>query len=243
MATTVVRVNHHTLTLGVVYNELLQSGESNIHTVQASEAFMLVQGQNEQTQFTRRRYRPKMAQANINLLAARMSDLDNFHELFSNDDVMRYWSTAPHKHLSQTEEYLRNMVQGKWNGTRDFVIEYSHSSSAPKSVIGKLGLWDGHEIGFMLNRGFWGQGLMKEAMSTFLQQVWGDEGAQEDLQDIVADTDPRNSACIGLLKSFGFEEIGYREKTGETHLGWCDSVDLMLTRPVTRKESHQCKPR
>lgn len=36
----------------------------------------------------------EMTQADINLRAARMSDLDDFHELFSHNDVMRYWYDA-----------------------------------------------------------------------------------------------------------------------------------------------------
>lgn len=121
------------------------------------------------------------------------------------------------------------MVEAKWNGQCDFVIEYAPPSQPPK-VIGILGLWDGHEIGFMLNRSFWSKGLMTEAMERFLGELWRDETMQN-LQDIFADVDPRNSACIALLKKFGFKEIGYKKKTWHTHLGWCDSLDLSLERP------------
>lgn len=147
---------------------------------------------------------------------------------------MQIRSTAPHTDLSQTEAFLQTMVNCKWNGVRDFVIEYSPSPSAPKA-IGKLGLWNGHEIGFMLNRKFWGKGLMKEAMNTFFRDLWSSRDAQ-DVQDIVADADPRNYACISLLKKFGFAETGYREKTWETHLGWCDSLDFVLKRPAETKQ-------
>ncbi|KAI4128146.1 MAG: hypothetical protein LQ338_002883 [Usnochroma carphineum] len=163
-----------------------------------------------------------------------MSDLNDFHEMFSDDAVMQYWSTPPHTELSQTEEDLGNMVHSSWNGKCDFVLEYSPSSGTSK-VIGKLGLWDGHEIGFMLNRDFWGKGLMKEAMHQFFRDLWISEDMQA-LQDVVADVDPRNSACIFLLKKFGFKEAGYRVRTWETHLGWCDSLDLVLKRPAKLQE-------
>ena len=68
---------------------------------------------------------------------------------------------------------------------------------------------------------------MKEAMKTFLEEVW----RTIELEDIIADVDPRNEASVGMLKKFGFEEAGYRENTFETHLGWCDSLDLKLNRP------------
>ncbi|KAL8706253.1 MAG: hypothetical protein Q9201_000690 [Fulgogasparrea decipioides] len=167
----------------------------------------------------------------LKLRAASTTDLQDFHAFFSDNDVMRYWSTAPHTDLAQTKKYLRDMVDSKWNGLCDFVIEHTPPSAAPK-VIGKLGLWDGHEIGFMLGRPFWVKGLMTEAMSSFLPGLWDNE-EMKDTKEIVADVYPRNAACIGLLKKFGFRETGYRDKTYETHPGWCHSLDLKLERPGT----------
>ncbi|KAL8673691.1 MAG: hypothetical protein Q9168_001906 [Polycauliona sp. 1 TL-2023] len=158
-----------------------------------------------------------------------MTDSQAIHELYSDEEVMRYWSTAPHSQLQQTEQTLRFMTEGEHNGRCDFVIDYAPPSTTPKT-IGVLGLWNGHEIGFMLARPFWGQGYMKEVMAEFLHDFWQREDMKAQ-NEIVADVDPRNSACLGLLKNFGFKETGYREKTWETHLGWCDSLDLKLERP------------
>ncbi|KAL8860793.1 MAG: hypothetical protein Q9178_002823 [Gyalolechia marmorata] len=121
------------------------------------------------------------------------------------------------------------MVDGTYNGRCDFAIEYAPPLTTPK-VIGKIGLFDGHEIGIMLARPFWGKGCMKEAMTEFLQDFWHREDMKAQ-NEIVADVDPRNIACIGLLKRFRFTETGYRKGTWETHLGWCDSLDLKLERP------------
>ena len=51
------------------------------------------------------------------------------------------------------------------------------------------------------------------------------------IERVVADVDPRNEACLGVLRKFGFEETGRAENTFETHLGWCDSVYFELQRP------------
>ncbi|KAL8693620.1 MAG: hypothetical protein Q9218_001578 [Villophora microphyllina] len=166
----------------------------------------------------------------INLRAARLSDLPALHSFFSDDNVMRYWSHAPYTDIAQTNNYLHKMVESEWNGLCDFVIEYTPPSASPK-VIGKIGLWDGREIGFMLDRAFWGRGLMTEAMNRFLSDFWRNE-KMGDVQEIVADVDPRNDACIAILQKFGFKKTGYRERTYETHLGWCDSLDLKLERPA-----------
>ncbi|KAL8637197.1 MAG: hypothetical protein Q9228_005506 [Teloschistes exilis] len=166
----------------------------------------------------------------IKLRAATMSDLDDFHSFFSDDDVMRYWSTAPYTDIAQTEKFLRNMIDSEWNGVCDFAIEYAAPPVAPRA-IGKIGLWDGHKIGFMLDRAFWGRGLMTKAMSEFLSDLWKND-KMEDIKEIEADVDPRNDASVGILKKFGFKETGYRERTVETHLGWCDSLYLKMERPA-----------
>lgn len=57
------------------------------------------------------------------------------------------------------------------------------------------------------------------------------------IERVVADADPRNEACLGVLGKFGFKETGRAEKTFETHLGWCDSVYLELQRPLSRYQS------
>ena len=93
---------------------------------------------------------------------------------------------------------------------------------------------------------------MLEALQTWLKYLWSEacgeamrrhaeEGVFEGVgyehgrvQRVLADVDPRNQASLRLLKSVGFEVVGRRERTFETHLGWCDSVDLELGRPGGR---------
>ena len=65
-------------------------------------------------------------------------------------------------------------------------------------------------------------GVQKSGMESY-------EGRR--VERVVADADPRNEACLGVLRRFGFKETGRAEKTFETHLGWCDSVYFELQRP------------
>ncbi|KAL9610931.1 MAG: hypothetical protein Q9167_004409 [Letrouitia subvulpina] len=145
------------------------------------------------------------------------------------------------------------MVSARWNGSRDFVIELRQTDQqgGKGKVIGKAGLWDGREIGFLLSRSYWQRGIMSEVLATFLPYIWTattsrasiepitatgrveekDMEATMVLDDIFADVDPRNNASIGILKKFGFVETGRKERTYATHLGWCDSIYLSLKRP------------
>jgi len=96
----------------------------------------------------------------------------------------------------------------------------------------------------MLAREYWGQGYMSEALSGFLSHLWPDwpsgditcsdawsrseDDGDTSLKEVVADIDPRNTACINLLEKFGFVETGRREKTFEINGVWCDSVYFAL---------------
>ncbi|CAF9912561.1 MAG: hypothetical protein HETSPECPRED_000973 [Heterodermia speciosa] len=208
------------------------------------------------------------------LREAQENDLEDMHKMFGDEEVMRYWSTAPHTKEAQTKKYLDGMIAVPCNGILDFIIVLKPTGNS----IGKLGIWckdpSNPEVGFMLARAHWNKGYMAEAMTVWLEYLWstnceqlvngkyagahecnGDSGALDNLQAsegsngvqnggmetyrgrrierVVADADPRNEACLGVLRKFGFKETGRAEKTFETHLGWCDSVYFELQRPRT----------
>jgi ribosomal-protein-alanine N-acetyltransferase len=159
------------------------------------------------------------------LRAARRSDAPDLHIPFSDPQVMKYWSSNPHTYLAQTEAWI-NKMRGPQNGITDFIIEYT---ATPFPIaIGKIGIWslDKREIGFMISRAYWRQGLMSEAMGLVLPWLFKDKVYER----IIADVDPRNEASISLLKKCGFCEVGRREKTFEIGGVWVDSLDLELTR-------------
>lgn len=121
------------------------------------------------------------------------------------------------------------MIRSPYNGVLDFTVcllEISNASepsilSERQIVIGKAGIWNGKEIGFIFNKAYWRKGYAFEALSAIMKQYWSTGE-----QPVKADVDPRNKACINLLNKLGFQVVGYGEKTYETHLGWCDSVYL-----------------
>lgn len=151
---------------------------------------------------------------------------------------MRCRSSAPHTSVEQTKGYLEGMVARPTNGWLDFVLALPVNSSAAdpekeeekekEKVIGKLGIWSASkcEIGFMLNREYWGQGYMAEAMGVLIPELW-----KRGVEKVVADVDPRNEGSVGILKKFGFRETGWEERTGEVGGVWYDSLYFALERP------------
>ncbi|KAF8806833.1 acetyltransferase, GNAT family protein [Phlegmacium glaucopus] len=167
------------------------------------------------------------------LREARQDDLDAFHECFCDPETMNFWSTAAHTSLSQTQTFLDSMIGSPYNGVLDFTvclleISESTSSSEQQIVIGKAGVWNGEEIGFIFNRAYWGKGYAFEALSAIMQQYWSTRKTPENVDKVTvkADVDPRNKPCLNLLNRLGFQVVGHGERTFETHLGWCDSVYL-----------------
>jgi [ribosomal protein S5]-alanine N-acetyltransferase len=65
-------------------------------------------------------------------------------------------------------------------------------------------------IGFELERRFWGQGLMREALSSIVDHAYD----RWDINRIQATTDLDNHASIGLLRSLGFIEEGIMRQWG-----------------------------
>jgi [ribosomal protein S5]-alanine N-acetyltransferase len=114
------------------------------------------------------------------LRRARASDLDAFHALFSDPVAMRYWSTAPHASLEETRAWLDSMLTTPPELGDDFVLE---KDGAP---VGKVGCFRLPDVGFILKRELWGQGLAEElarvgfertgeAQRTYcIQGIWSD---------------------------------------------------------------------
>jgi ribosomal-protein-alanine N-acetyltransferase len=133
------------------------------------------------------------------------------------------------------------MICSPYNGVLDFTVcllEISNPSeesflSERQIVIGRAGIWNGKEIGFIFDKAYWRKGYAFEALSAIIKrwQHWSTrepENADNLRVNLKADVDPRNKACLHLLNRLGFQVVGHGEKTYETHLGWCDSVYLEL---------------
>ena len=172
----------------------------------------------------------------LHLREARKSDLADFHELLSNNDVMRYWAWPTHTSFGQTTSYLNKMIAASTNGDIEFVIvlpapkpfDPSATAAGKDKVIGTAGIFDKAtgEIELMLHHDYWSQGYMSEVLASLIPRFW-----QRGVTRLVADVDPRNYGSVKLLNRFGFVETHREMKTCETDIGWCDSIYLELWRP------------
>lgn len=127
-------------------------------------------------------------------------DFDNLRLLDSDPDVMRF---TPAK-VPQTEEQTRGRLKR--------YSEHPGIWAAEEKVSGVFLGWfmlidtdlPHPEIGFMLVKKFWGQGLASEIVSEIIDYAFLIEG----FSALSARTTPDNAVSIHVLKKLGFREKG-----------------------------------
>lgn len=93
-------------------------------------------------------------------------------------------------------------------------------------VLGKWTLFNHHaanrraEIGYILNRSYWGNGLMTEVCSVMLDYCFD----RIKLHRVEADADEGNAASMALLEKLGFVREGYFPERWWTGGQWTNSV-------------------
>lgn len=109
----------------------------------------------------------------------RQSDLDDLYAYASVDGVGQMAGWKPHANREESQAILTRFIDHK----RTFALEYRGK------VIGSLGIerydeekfpeFDGRqcrEIGYVLSKDYWGQGLMPEAVKEVIRYLFGTVG-------------------------------------------------------------------
>ena len=150
----------------------------------------------------------------------RLADVAAMHAILSDPEAMRYWSTMPHAEAAESETWVTSTIQAIESGEADdFFVERDGA------LIGKAGLWNGAEIGFLFHPRVWGRGYAQEALRAVIGHAFEARG----LAQIRADADPRNERSLRLLSRLGFRETGRAERTFCIGGEWSDSIYLTLT--------------
>jgi RimJ/RimL family protein N-acetyltransferase len=148
----------------------------------------------------------------------RMDDADALHAIFRDPEAMLYWSSLPHASLAQTQEFMARTIESCEAGEADdFAVIYEGR------VVGKAGVWQADEIGFIVARDLWGKGIAGEAVAAVIARAFAQGRAR-----LRADVDPHNARSLKLLKKLGFRETGTAQRTYQIGDTWTDSVYLEL---------------
>ena len=153
-----------------------------------------------------------------------LGDAQALFNVLSDDVVMKYWSSAPHRDVVETQTYVAANADPEglyktWAITRD-------GASAIGWVVLILRRQDNFELGYILGRDHWRQGYLFEAATAVIDHAFLKLSARR----IMADTDPENHGSVGLLKKLGFLQEGHLRAEWETHIGVRDSLIFGLLR-------------
>ncbi len=135
------------------------------------------------------------------------ADLPALFKIFSDSEVMRYWSSPPLQQRNDAKELLGD-IRSLFRSRKLF--QWGVARLEDDGVIGTctLARFDANhgiaEVGFALARDCWGRGFMTEALTLMIDFAFSGLG----LRRLEADVDPRNTASLRLLERFGFKQEG-----------------------------------
>jgi ribosomal-protein-alanine N-acetyltransferase len=134
-------------------------------------------------------------------------DCNDLLEVFSNNEVMKYYDIEP----LRTLEEINNLIQllcKRFKNKKG--IRWGIHLKDTDKLIGTCGIQNLNieslrtEIGYELSRKFWGQGLMKEALYAIIDYGFNNMS----LNRIQALVEPDNKNSINLLHRIGFNDEG-----------------------------------
>jgi RimJ/RimL family protein N-acetyltransferase len=148
-----------------------------------------------------------IATARLRLRPMRRDDAEGLFLVFSDAQAMRFWSSPPHGSPLVTVEVIERAQMAFLAGEG---IEWAITRAGDDTAVGKIGHWrwqrphSRSEVGFILRRDLWGQGLGAEALAAVVD--WG--FARLDLHSVEAQLDSANAASQRTLERVGFRREG-----------------------------------
>ncbi len=166
---------------------------------------------------------PTLTGRRIALRPLTVDDVPSLFAIFSDPEVMRYWSSPPLGEESEARQMVADIERGFEKRT---FFQWGLCRRDDGVVIGTCTLWqlDAEnlrcEIGFALGRAHWGHGYMSEALAVLLDFAFSELG----LRRLEADVDPQNAASIALLERLGFRREGHLRERWLVAGKVCDSL-------------------
>lgn len=150
---------------------------------------------------------PALTTKRLRLRQIRPTDAEAIFATFSDEETMKFYGHEPHQSLKDSQELI-GQIQARY--ARREGLRWGITLQGEDRVIGSCGFhrfgegFHRAETGYELNRAFWGQGLMFEAMSAILPYGFTELGFHR----IEAAIDILNERSKNLLLKLGFTYEG-----------------------------------
>lgn len=158
---------------------------------------------------------PTLRTPRLDLRSLTTADRADLFAIYGDADVMAFTNDPAFPDLSYVDQMLASVAR---LFAERASLEWGVSLRAEGRIIGTCGLhsFDAEqqcaEIGCILGRAYWGQGLMREALSTVIDFGFDRFG----LQTIKADIDAPNVRSLVL-----FQRLGFVQETSDSTLLFC----------------------
>lgn len=144
----------------------------------------------------------------LRLRALAAPDAEPLFSIFSDPEVMRYWSSLPWASIAEAHEMIEKDRDAMPAGEHlRLGIELRDSGE----LIGNCSLFDFDEqnkramLGYGMARAYWGKGYMHEALVALVSYGFATLGFHR----LEADIDPRNTGSARSLERLGFVKEGH----------------------------------
>ena len=135
------------------------------------------------------------------------ADVDGLFAVFSDREMMRYWSSPAMEARAEAEALLARI-------DRQFAeksgFQWGVERKDDGRILGTCTLFhlDARnmraEVGYCLASAYWKKGYMREALTALIDHAFG----PMKLRRLEADVDPRNANSMGILGKLGFSQEG-----------------------------------
>ncbi len=136
------------------------------------------------------------------------ADADALYAIFSDPEVMRYWSSPAWTSIDSAQKMIACDKEGMASGEH---LRLGVVTKADGKLIGHCSLFSFFEqckraeIGYGMASAMWGRGLMHEALHKLVGYAFDSLA----LHRIEADIDPRNTGSARSLQRLGFLKEGH----------------------------------
>ena len=141
------------------------------------------------------------------------TDLNDFFEYASADGVGQMAGWQPHKSIEDSSAVLKMFIDGK----KTFAVVHKENNKA----IGSIGIENlsieiagyenlvGRELGYVLNKDYWGQGLMPEAVKAVINYCF----ETIDCDYLLCSCSPVNKQSARVMEKCGFQFVMDKMRT------------------------------
>ena len=179
---------------------------------------------------------PLLETPRLRLRTIERADVPALYAVFSDPQVMRYWSSAPMQDADEAIALHDDIVAMMRDDT---LYQWGIAPRDGDGLVGTVTLYRidvAHkrgEIGFALGSTHWGRGYATEAVGAVVAHAFDGRG----LHRLEADADPRNAASLRVLEKLGFVREGLARERYQLYGELQDSVMLGLLAPEWRARS------